>query len=135
MAKKSNASAGPTQRQLRVGELIRRVLAETLARGDLHDPDLAHVSVTVGEVRATNDLRAAVVHVSPLGGVNADIVIEALNRSKNKHELRRQMNKSLTLKFSPELKFVYDHTFDQMDETRRLLDEDAVKQDLADDEG
>ncbi len=128
MAKKSNSSAGPTQRQLRVGELIRRSLAETLARGNIHDPDLAHVSVTVGEVRATNDLRAAVVHVSPLGGVNADIVIEALNR--NKYELRRQMNKSLTLKFSPELKFVYDHTFDQMDETRRLLDQDTVKQDL-----
>ncbi|MEJ6707739.1 MAG: 30S ribosome-binding factor RbfA [Amylibacter sp.] len=128
MAKKSNPSAGPTQRQLRVGELIRRSLAETLARGDIHDPDLAHVSVTVGEVRATNDLRAAVVHVSPLGGVNADIVIEALNR--NKYELRRQMNKSLTLKFSPELKFVYDHTFDQMDETRRLLDQDTVRQDL-----
>jgi ribosome-binding factor A len=123
MAKKSNSSAGPTQRQLRVGELIRRSLAETLARGDIHDPDLAHVSVTVGEVRATNDLRAAVVHVSPLGGVNADIVIEALNR-----------NKSLTLKFSPELKFVYDHTFDQMDETRRLLDQDTVKQDLDIDE-
>ncbi|MCO4825512.1 MAG: 30S ribosome-binding factor RbfA [Amylibacter sp.] len=132
MAKKSNSSAGPTQRQLRVGELIRRSLAETLARGDIHDPDLAHVSVTVGEVRATNDLRAAVVHVSPLGGVNADIVIEALNR--NKYELRRQMNKSLTLKFSPELKFVYDHTFDQMDETRRLLDQDTVKQDLDIDE-
>jgi ribosome-binding factor A len=132
MAKKSNSSAGPTQRQLRVGELIRRALAETLARGDIHDPDLAHVSVTVGEVRATNDLRAAVVHVSPLGGINADVVIEALNR--NKYELRRQMNKSLTLKFSPELKFVYDHTFDQMDETRRLLDQDSVKQDLRDDE-
>ena len=132
MAKRSfDSSAGPSQRQLRVGELIRRALAETLARGDIHDPDLAHVSVTVGEVRATPDLRMAIVHVLPLGGGNADLVIEALNR--NKHELRRAINKSITLKYSPDLKFVYDQTFDQMDETRRLLAQDHVQQDLADD--
>ena len=133
MAKNTHSSAGPSQRQLRVGELIRRSLAETLARGDIHDPDLAHVSVTVGEVRATPDLRLAIVHVSPLGGMNADTVIAALNR--NKHELRRAINKSMTLKYSPDLKFVYDQTFDQMDETRRLLDQASVKKDLADDEG
>lgn len=132
MAKNTFSSAGPSQRQLRVGELIRRSLAETLARGDIHDPDLAHVSVTVGEVRATPDLRMAIVHVSPLGGINADVVIAALNR--NKHELRRAINKSMTLKYSPDLKFVYDQTFDHMDETRRLLGQDAVKQDLRDDE-
>ena len=133
MAKNTFSSAGPSQRQLRVGELIRRSLAETLARGDIHDPDLAHVSVTVGEVRATPDLRMAIVHVSPLGGINADVVIATLNR--NKHELRRAINKSMTLKYSPDLKFVYDQTFDQMDETRRLLNQDTVKQDLIDDEG
>ena len=133
MAKNTFSSAGPSQRQLRVGELIRRSLAETLARGDIHDPDLAHVSVTVGEVRATPDLRMAIVHVSPLGGMNADVVITALNR--NKHELRRAINKHITLKYSPDLKFVYDQTFDQMDETRRLLDQEVVRQDLEDDEG
>ena len=133
MAKNTFSSAGPSQRQLRVGELIRRSLAETLARGDIHDPDLAHVSVTVGEVRATPDLRMAIVHVSPLGGMNADVVIAALNR--NKHELRRAINKHITLKYSPDLKFVYDQTFDHMDETRRLRDQDVVRQDLQDDEG
>ena len=133
MAKNTFSSAGPSQRQLRVGELIRRSLAETLARGDIHDPDLAHVSVTVGEVRATPDLRMAIVRVSPLGGMNADVVIAALNR--NKHELRRAINKHITLKYSPDLKFVYDQTFDHMDETRRLLDQDVVRQDLQDDEG
>ncbi len=133
MAKNTFSASGPSQRQLRVGELIRRSLADVLMRGDIHDPDLAHVSVTVGEVRATPDLRMAIVHVTPLGGGNADVVIAALNR--NKHELRRAVNKSMTLKYSPDLKFVYDQTFDQMDETRRLLNQDTVKQDLTDDEG
>ena len=129
---KSEHSKGPSQRQLRVGELIRRVISEVLLRGDIHDPDLAHVSVTVGEVRATPDLRMAHVHVLPLGGQNAEVVIEALNR--NKYEIRRAVNKSLSLKYSPDLKFVYDRTFDQMDETRRLLEQERVKRDIARDD-
>jgi len=122
---------GPSQRQLRVGELIRRALAEVLLRGDLYDEDIAHMSITVGEVRTSPDLKIATVHVLPLGGQNADLAIEALNR--NAAALRRTLNKNLHLKFSPQLKFVQDTTFDQMDETRRLLDQDAVKQDLSDD--
>lgn len=121
--------SGPSQRQLRVGELIRRALAEVLARGDIHDPDLAFVSVTVGEVRTTPDLRNATVYVLPLGGLNATEVLEALNR--NKFELRRAVTKAVSLKYSPDLKFVLDRTFDQMDETRRLMDQDVVKQDIA----
>lgn len=130
MANRFENSAGPSQRQLRVGELIRRALADVLSRGDLHDPDLAHVSITVGEVRCTPDLKLAHVFVLPLGGANADTVIAALNA--NKAELRRAVNKAVTLKFSPDLKFVYDATFDQMDETRRLLGQDHVRQDLDD---
>ncbi len=130
MAKrKFDSSKGPSQRQLRVGELIRRVVSEVLLRGDIHDPELAHVSVTVGEVRATPDLRQALVFVLPLGGQNADVVIEALNR--NKSEVRRAVNKELSLKYSPELKFMYDQTFDQMDETRRLLEQENVRRDTA----
>ncbi|MCP5087868.1 MAG: 30S ribosome-binding factor RbfA [Rhodobacteraceae bacterium] len=134
MAKrKFDSTGGPSQRQLRVGELLRRAIAEVLSRGDIHDPDLAHVSVTVGEVRATPDLRLAQVFVLPLGGGNADVVIDALNR--NKSEIRRAVNKSITLKYSPDLKFVYDQTFDQMDETRRLLSQDTVRQDITTDTG
>ncbi len=130
MAKrKFESSKGPSQRQLRVGELIRRVVSEVLLRGDIHDPELAHVSVTVGEVRATPDLRQALVFVLPLGGQNADVVIAALNR--NKSEVRRAVNKELSLKYSPELKFMYDQTFDQMDETRRLLEQANVRRDTA----
>jgi len=119
---------GPTQRQLRVGELIRRVLAEVLARGDLYDPEIAHVSITVGEVRTSPDLKMATVHVMPLGGLNTDVVVTALNR--NKAELRRHLNRNVDLKFSPELRFVADTTFAQMDETRRLFAQDNVRRDL-----
>ncbi|NOX39054.1 MAG: 30S ribosome-binding factor RbfA [Alphaproteobacteria bacterium] len=123
-----NENSGPTQRQLRVGELIRRTLADVLLRGDLYDADIAHMSITVGEVRTSPDLKVATVHVMPLGGQNTDVAIEALNR--NKAELRRHLNKNIKLKFSPELRFVPDTTFDQMDETRRLLDQDNVRRDL-----
>lgn len=121
-------AAGPSQRQLRVGELIRRVLAEVLARGDIHDEDIAHMSITVGEVRTSPDLRVATVHVMPLGGQDAGLAIEALNR--NKGELRRALNRNVQLKYSPELRFVADETFDRMDETRRLLAQEAVRRDL-----
>jgi len=121
-------SHGPSQRQLRVGELIRRAVAEVLSRGDTHDPDLAHVSITVGEVRTSPDLRNAHVFVLPLGGGNAETVIAALNR--NSGFLRHAVNKSMSLKYSPSLKFFYDRTFDQMDETRRLLAQNSVRQDI-----
>jgi len=124
--------SGPSQRQLRVGELIRRVLSEVLARGDLYDPEIAHVSITVGEVRTSPDLKLATVHVLPLGGLNTDAVVTALNR--NKAELRRHLNRNIDLKFSPELRFVPDTTFEQMDETRRLFAQETVKRDLATDE-
>ena len=130
MAKRNDLSAnGPTQRQLRVGEMLRRAISDVLLRGDIHDADLAHVSVTVGEVRSTPDLKLALVYVLPLGGQNADIVINALNR--NKYEIRKSVNKQVSLKYSPERKFVLDRTFDQLDETRRLLGQDVVKRDIA----
>ena len=119
---------GPTQRQLRVGELIRRTLSDVLARGDIHDPDLSGVSVTVGEVRTSTDLKVATVYVLPLGGQNTPELIEALNR--NSGELRRVVTKSVKLKFSPELKFMPDTSFDQMDETSRLLAQDRVRRDI-----
>ena len=119
---------GPTQRQLRVGELIRRTLSDVLARGDIHDPDLSGVSVTVGEVRTSSDLKVATVYVLPLGGQNTPELIEALNR--NSGELRRVVTKSVKLKFSPELKFMPDTSFDQMDETSRLLAQDRVRRDI-----
>jgi len=123
-----NRNTGPTQRQLRVGEVLRRALSETLSRGDLHDPELSGVSITVGEVRLSSDLKVATVFVLPLGGQDADEVIEALNRCKG--EVRREVNRRITLKFSPELRFQVDTSFDQMDTTRKLLSDPRVKRDL-----
>ena len=124
---------GPSQRQLRVGELIRRTLSDVLMRGDVHDPELNAMSITVGEVRTSPDLKVVTAFVLPLGGQNADEALDALRR--NRAELRRAVTKALTLKFSPEIRFAVDETFDRMDETRRLLSEDRVRRDLTPDEG
>ncbi len=123
-----NDGPGPSQRQLRVGELIRRSLSEVLTRGDVHDEDLQRVSITVGEVRCSPDLKVATAFVLPLGGDDAEGVLAALRR--NRAELRRLVNRKLTLKFSPELRFKIDETFDQMDETRRLFSDAHVRRDL-----
>ena len=131
MAKnKFHSGPGPSQRQLRIGELIRRTLSEVLARGDIHDPDLNRVSVTVGEVSASPDLKVATAYVCPLGGQGGENLIAVL--AKNKSEIRRAISKELTLKFTPDLRFRLDETFDRMDETRRLFSQDAVRQDLDD---
>ena len=122
--------SGPSQRQLRVGELIRRTLSDVLLRGDVHDPELNAMSITVGEVRTSPDLKVATAFILPLGGKGRDEAIDALRRNRN--ELRRAVAKGLTLKFSPELRFRIDETFDQMDETRRLLNQDDVRRDTGD---
>ena len=99
-----------------------------LQRGDLHDPDIGGMMITVGEVRVTPDLRIATAFVLPLGGRNQDLALEALRR--NKGELRHLVTKGTTLKFAPDLRFEIDDTFDRMDETRRLFADDHVRQDL-----
>ncbi len=129
MAKnKFSEGPGPSQRQLRVGELIRRTLSEVLQRGDIHDPDLNRLSVSVGEVRTSPDLKIATAYVMPLGGQGQDQVVELLARNKN--ELRRAIGKVTNLKYTPDLRFRLDETFDQMDETRRMFDQDTVRRDL-----
>jgi ribosome-binding factor A len=122
--------AGPTQRQLRVAELIRRTLSDVLMRGDVHDADLNGMSITVGEVRTSPDLRVATAYVLPLGGRDPDLALAALRR--NRHELRRAVNKAVSLKFSPELRFAVDDTFDKLDSTRALFARDDVRRDISD---
>ena len=119
---------GPSQRQLRVGELIRRTLSEVLTRGDIHDPELNRLSITVGEVTVSPDLKVATAYVVPLGGGKPDEMFDLLKR--NKSELRRAVSKGLTLKFAPEIRFKLDETFDRLDETRRLFSQDAVRRDV-----
>ncbi|HBS49111.1 MAG TPA: 30S ribosome-binding factor RbfA [Rhodobacteraceae bacterium] len=131
MAKnKFHDGPGPSQRQLRVGELIRRTLSEVLARGDIHDPELNRLSVTVGEARVSPDLKIATAYVLPLGGKGQDEAIGFLAR--NKGELRRIVGKKLGLKYAPDLRFQLDETFDRLDDTRRMFEQDAVRRDLDD---
>ena len=111
---------GPSQRQLRVGELVRRRLSDILLRGDVHDPELNRHSITVGEVRMSPDLKNATAFVMTLGGQGVAEAMEDLER--NLPELRH-----LT---APRLRFEVDQTFDQMDETRRLLAQDRVRRDV-----
>ena len=133
MAKRFSSGSGPSQRQLRVGELIRRTLSDVLARGDIHDVDLNRMSITVGEVRTSPDLKVATAFVLPLGGKDAPEALTCLRR--NKGELRRAVSKALTLKFAPDLRFELDRTFDRMDETRRLLSDETVQRDIANADG
>ena len=119
---------GPSQRQLRVGELMRRTLADVLTRGDVHDPDLTRIPITVSEVRASPDLKIATAFVMPLGGQEQDTALAALRR--NKGELRHLVSREMTLKYAPDLRFKLDETFDRMDETRRLLSDETVQRDL-----
>ena len=119
---------GPSQRQLRVGELIRRTLSDVLMRGDIHDPELNRLSITVGEVTVSPDLKVATAYVVPLGGGHEDEMFELLKR--NKSELRRAVSKNMTLKYAPELRFKLDETFDRLDEARRIFSQDAVRRDV-----
>lgn len=130
MARVSNRSGkAPSQRQLRVGELIRRKLADMLNRGEIHDPDLNRMSITVGEVRVSPDLRIATIYVLPLGGEGKEEALLALRQ--NNYELRRSLSQGLGLKHAPELRFRSDETFDQMAQTERLLNEKTVRRDIA----
>lgn len=120
--------SGPTQRQLRVSELIRRRLSDVLNQGDIHDPDLNRMSITVGEVRCTPDLKIATAYVLPLGGQNREEALDALRR--NRSEIRRVLSKGLQLKFAPEIRFAIDETYDRLDDTRRMFADENVRRDL-----
>ena len=127
--KRSHSANGPSQRQLRVGELIRRTLFDVLNRAEIHDPELNAMSITVGEVSCSPDLKVATVYVMPLmGSVPVEAAIAALAR--NKAELRHRVADGLTLKYAPDLRFRPDETFDRLDETRRMFSDPSVARDL-----
>ena len=126
--RKFKSGLGPSQRQLRVGELVRRTLSDILLRGEIHDLDLNGISITVGEVTTSPDLKIATAYVCSLGGFKNSKVISLL--SKNKSEIRHAISKQLALKYTPDLRFRLDETFDRMDETRRLFADAKVRRDL-----
>jgi ribosome-binding factor A len=123
-----HAAGAPSQRQLRAGELVRHALAEILREESPADPDLADISVTVTEVRMSPDLRHAICFVEPLGGGHAGEVVAALNRSAR--FFRGHLGRQLTAKFTPDLKFVHDETFDEAERMSRLFNDPRVRRDL-----
>ena len=122
------SQAGPSQRALRVGELIRHAMSDMLTRGDVHDPVLEGHLVTVPEVRMSPDLRMATIYVMPLGGRDIKDVIDALER--NKRLLRGEIAHRVNLKFAPELRFRVDERFDEAERIEKLLRTPAVQRDL-----
>jgi ribosome-binding factor A len=130
--RESNARSGRerSQRQLRVGEVIRHALVTVLARGDLRDPDLDGVSITVSEVRVSPDLRNVTAFVMPLGGNDAQKIVDALKRAAP--YLRRRIGKNSNMKYLPALNFVIDDAFDQGTRIDTLLRSTDIVRDLDD---
>ncbi len=130
MPRKKTASArAPSQRMLRVGEQIRHVVAELLARGEIHDDVIASHVITITQVRMANDLRLATAFVMPLGGRDTALVIAALE--KNRRYIRGRIAQTLDLQFSPDIRFKDDNTFEEAMRIDMLLASPRVRQDTA----
>src|SRR5262249_22838948 len=125
------SAKGPTQRSLRAGELVRHALAETLVRGEVHDPVIQTHLITVQEARMSPDLRIATVYVLPLGGQDAAAVVAALDR--NRRYLRGEIARRVNLKFAPDIRFRIDERFDEAERVERLLRSPQVRRDLNND--
>lgn len=129
--KSSISSAEPTQRQLRAGELVRHALVDVLSRAELRDPALQDVVITIGEVRCSPDLRQATVFCSPLGETDSERVNEVadgLNRASR--FLRGRLGQQIELKFTPNLHFVPDLSYEEGSSMEKLLRSEAVKRDI-----
>src|SRR5689334_10421452 len=131
MAKQKHRRESPpggSQRQLRVGELVRHALADMLTRGDVHDPVIEGHLITVPEVRMTADLRLATIYVMPLGGRDADEVVAAFERHKK--FLRAELAHRINLKFAPDIRFRVDERFAEAERIDKLLRSPQVQRDL-----
>ena len=125
----SGRDAGPSQRMLRVGEMLRHALAQILSRNDIADPHLKGVSVTITQVKPSPDMRYATVYCEPLGGVNAKQIVAALNRHKG--FLRGEMGQMIATKFTPDLRFVEDESFAEAQKIETILKSPEVQRDLS----
>jgi ribosome-binding factor A len=130
--RKDHRPTGPSQRMLRVGELVRHALAGLFARGEIEDDTLAGAVITVPEVRMSPDLKLANAYVMPLGGERAKEIAEALNR--HQRFIRGRIAPELDLKFAPEVRFFVDETFEEFGKIDALLKSDRVQRDLAADD-
>jgi ribosome-binding factor A len=128
MKKDHKQATGPSQRMLRVGELVRHALAALFARGEIEDEALRGAVVTVPEVRMTPDLKIANAYVMPLGGTHAEEIVAALNRHRK--FIRGRIAPQIDLKYAPEIRFFVDETFEEAGRIDDLLRSDRVKRDL-----
>ena len=124
----SKTGKGPTQRMLRIGELVRHKVAELLIRGEIHDDVLASHVVTISEVRISSDLKLATAYVMPLGGKDTEKVIAALERHKK--FIRAEVAQTLDLKYAPDIRFREDETFEEVSRIDRLLFSEKVRRDV-----
>lgn len=125
--KKTTSSSAPSQRQLRVAELVRQAMSEMLARGDIYDDVLAANPVSVTHVRVSPDLKLATINVLPLGGDNQIAVLAALDH--NRKFIRGEIARRINLKFAPDIRFHADSSFDERTRIERLLDSEVVRRD------
>jgi ribosome-binding factor A len=123
-----NAKTAPTMRPLRVGEELRHALAAIFARGELRDPALAGVALTVTEVRVSPDLKSATAFIMPLAGAGSETVLEALQRSAP--YLRRELARAVRLRHAPILAIALDSSFDHASRISALLHRPEVARDL-----
>lgn len=130
---KDNKPQGPTQRALRVGELVRHALAAMFARGEIEDDALRGSVITVPEVRMSPDLKLANAYIMPLGGLHAEEIVAALNRHRK--FVRGRVAPQINMKFAPEVRFYVDDTFEEASRIDSLLRSDKVQRDLGDDDG
>jgi ribosome-binding factor A len=119
---------GPSNRQLRVGEMLRHALADVLYRNEIRDTDLDGVSITITQVKPSPDMRYATVYCEPLGGKNGKEIVAALNRHKG--FLRGEMGKLISIKFTPDLRFVEDESFAEAEKIETILKSERVSRDL-----
>ena len=125
---KSYRAQGPSQRQLRVVEQIRHIVAETMNRGHFHGEALLDAGkITVTEVRISPDLKNATAYVMPLGGANMDEILPALNQE---HAVfQKEINRQSNLKFTPRIRFVTDESFDNVSNIDSILREIKISED------
>ncbi len=128
-SERGSKDKSPSLRLLRVSENVRHAMSTIIARGDVQDPDLVGVSVTVSEVRVSPDLRHAAIYIMPLGGVEQETIIKALNKAAP--YLRGQLSKHVRMNYLPKLDFRLDESFDEASSIEKLLAHPKVKRDVA----
>lgn len=116
---KHDRSKGPSQRQLRVGEQVKHIVAETMARGHFYNEALLNAHITVAEVRVSPDLKNAKAYVMSLGGANMDEILTALNEES--HVFQKEIGRQQSMKFTPKVQFVRDESFDEAQKIDELL--------------